>query len=114
MQIHILHGLCFPVSMREGNMSYCNASDILPAELIEEIQKYVDGQYLYIPRRHEARRSWGDNTQTRAEVADRNRRIRREHAEGASCRALAQRYFLAEKTIEAIVRRRAEERECES
>lgn len=87
-------------------MSYCNASDILPTELIEEIQKYVDGQYLYIPRRQQSRRNWGDNTRTRAEVANRNRQIRREHAEGASCRVLAERYFLAEKTIEAIVRRR--------
>lgn len=87
-------------------MSYCNASDILPTELIEEIQKYVDGQYLYIPRRQQSRRNWGDNTRTRAEVASRNCQIRREHAEGASCRVLAERYFLAEKTIEAIVRRR--------
>lgn len=85
-------------------MSYCNASDILPAELIEEIQKYIDGQYLYIPRRQQSRRSWGDNTHTRDEVASRNRQIQREYAAGASRKELAERYFLAEKTIEAILR----------
>lgn len=28
-------------------MSYVNAKDVLPKMLVEEIQKYVDGQLLY-------------------------------------------------------------------
>lgn len=31
-------------------MSYINANDILPKELINEIQKYVQGVNLYIPK----------------------------------------------------------------
>ena len=30
-------------------MKYKNANSILPAELIESIQKYVQGEYIYIP-----------------------------------------------------------------
>lgn len=86
-------------------MRYCKASDVLPAELIEEIQKYIDGQYLYIPRREQSRRSWGDNTRTRNEIRARNRQILQEHRSGDSYHVLAKRYFLAEKTVAAIVRR---------
>lgn len=92
-------------------MRYCKASDVLPAELIEEIQKYIDGQYLYIPRRQQSRRSWGENTHTRAEVRQRNRQMMQERAEGATIRTLAERYFLAEKTVQAILRRMREENE---
>ena len=34
-------------------MSYVNAGEILPKDLIREIQKYVDGKVLYIPRKDE-------------------------------------------------------------
>ena len=34
-------------------MSYVNADEVLPEDLIREIQKYVDGKVLYIPRRSE-------------------------------------------------------------
>ena len=40
-------------------MSYVNADDVLPKDLIEEIQKYVDGQLIYIPRKDENSLSWG-------------------------------------------------------
>ena len=32
-------------------MSYKKAADVLPEELIDLIQNYVDGEYLYIPRK---------------------------------------------------------------
>ena len=32
-------------------MSYKKITDILPVELIESIQEYVDGKYIYIPRK---------------------------------------------------------------
>ena len=92
-------------------MRYYKASDVLPAELIEEIQKYIDGQCLYIPRRQQSRRNWGDNTRTRAELRQRNRQILQERTAGASTRMLAERYFLSEKTVQAILRRLREENE---
>ncbi len=38
-------------------MSYKKALDILPEELINIIQHYVDGEYIYIPRKECNRRS---------------------------------------------------------
>ena len=32
-------------------MRYQNAAELLPAELLEALQGYLDGGYLYIPRR---------------------------------------------------------------
>ena len=31
------------------DLKYKNANNILPAELIETIQQYVQGEYIYIP-----------------------------------------------------------------
>ena len=43
-------------------MRYQNAAELLPAELLEALQGYLDGGYLYIPRRAEHRRAWGERT----------------------------------------------------
>lgn len=32
-------------------MKYINANMILPEKLIEEIQKYIQGKYIYIPKK---------------------------------------------------------------
>ena len=40
-------------------MSYIKAEEILPEELIRQIQKYVDGVYIYIPRKPGTRHAWG-------------------------------------------------------
>ena len=34
-------------------MKYVKAIDVLPQEIIEIIQNYVDGEYLYIPRKND-------------------------------------------------------------
>ena len=46
-------------------MRYQNAAELLPAELLEALQGYLDGGYLYIPRRAEHRRAWGERTRRR-------------------------------------------------
>ena len=37
-------------------MSYIKAEQILPEELIRQIQEYADGVYIYIPRKPGTRR----------------------------------------------------------
>ena len=60
-------------------MSYRKAEEILPRELIEVIQQYVDGENIYIPRKLEHRKGWGERTQARQELDARNSAICREH-----------------------------------
>ncbi|WP_205528173.1 hypothetical protein [Carnobacterium divergens] len=39
-------------------MNYINATKVLPKELINEIQQYITGDYLYIPVKNK-RQPWG-------------------------------------------------------
>ena len=43
-------------------MGYKRAEEILPKEIIELIQKYVDGESIYIPRKKDNRQEWGEAT----------------------------------------------------
>ena len=56
-------------------MSYINAENVLPRKLVEEIQKYVDGQLLYIPRKNGSTLSWGEKNGTKEKLAERNQTI---------------------------------------
>jgi Mor family transcriptional regulator len=83
-------------------MKYRKASDILPDELLKEIQKYTSGELLYIPSDHE-RRKWGSDTGARTYYSQRNEDIRSEYLSGASAEELARKYCLTEETIWKIV-----------
>lgn len=88
-------------------MRYQKAEEVLPAELLAEVQKYADGVYLYIPRRADHRQSWGDSTRYREELRQRDESIRLLHREGLGTRALAERFHLSVKTIQRVLRQKA-------
>ena len=54
-------------------MSYVNADKILPEDLIREIQRYVDGKAVYIPRKDENMLSWGEKSGIKDKLAKRNK-----------------------------------------
>ena len=87
-------------------MRYQKAEDILPAELLAEVQKYADGVYLYVPRRSDHRKSWGNSTRYREELQQRNESIRFLHWEGLDTEALAERFHLSVKTIQRVLRQK--------
>lgn len=85
-------------------MGYIRAEKILPIEIIELIQQYVDGTNIYIPRKTENRREWGAGTQIRQELSERNRGIHEDWTAGASVSELADEYCLSPKSIWRILR----------
>lgn len=85
-------------------MGYIKAEEILPLEIIELIQQYVDGQNIYIPRKVENRQSWGSGTETKQELYMRNQQIYTDYLAGDEVSELASRYYLSEKSIQRIVR----------
>lgn len=87
-------------------MRYMKAEDVLPEELIARIQQYADGVSLYIPRKAENRRSWGCGTSYREELAQRNQAIREAWAAGATVQELALHWYLSEKSIHRILRKK--------
>ncbi len=84
-------------------MRYARAQDILPAQLLSQLQQYIDGAYLYVPRKEENRLAWGERTHSKKETAARNRLIFLEAKAGKEIPALAETYFLTEKTIRRIL-----------
>jgi len=86
-------------------MSYIKAEQVLPQELIRQIQEYADGVYLYIPRKPGARHSWGQKTSYKSELNVRNKCIRGDHAAGASVPVLCRKYHLSEKSIRRILKK---------
>lgn len=84
-------------------MSYKKAAHIPPRELLEQVQEYVDGEYLYIPRVTENKKDWGSATATRQELRERNRRIYDAWLAGASVQELAESHFLSPKSIQRII-----------
>ena len=84
-------------------MSYVKAVDVLPDEILELIQNYVDGEYIYIPRKEDNKKSWGENTDYRKEIEKRNSMIYEEYRTGVKIKILSEKYFLSEKSIQRIV-----------
>ena len=84
-------------------MSYVNADDVLPKDLIGEIQKYVDGQLIYIPRKDENSLSCGENNGTKEKLAERNQTIVNSYYSGQTIAELGKVYFLSEKRIQGII-----------
>lgn len=84
-------------------MKYKNAKQVLPKELMDEVQKYIEGEYLYIPKAEGSRKKWGDNSGYRRDLSIRNDSIRKEYGDGAEISDLAEAYYLCENTIKKIV-----------
>lgn len=51
-------------------MSYIRAEEVLPKELIETIQQYVNGKAIYIPS--VSKEAWGSYTDTKQYLSARN------------------------------------------
>jgi Mor transcription activator family. len=85
-------------------MSYRTATNLLPEELLEQVQKYVDGETIYIPRLPEKKQKWGDKTTSKQEIEFRNEQIYRDFCRGICSEQLCQKYFLSLKSIQRILR----------
>lgn len=89
-------------------MGYIRAEEILPIEVIELIQQYVDGENIYIPRKSTHRQAWGAGTQIRQELLMRNQQIYKDYLAGGKASELACKYYLSEKSIQRILREMSE------
>lgn len=82
-------------------MKYTNAAQRLPRELIEQIQEYVQGEYLYIPVKD--KNTSISSTEYKVELEKRDAHIYTKHLEGVSNRRIAQIYNLSESSIRRII-----------
>ena len=85
-------------------MVYKNAREILPDDLIEEIQKYVHGETIYIPSKNEGKPEWGRRNGSKRRYEIRNAEICSLYDHNVSVSEISDRYYLASDTVRKIIR----------
>ncbi len=84
-------------------MAYKNGKKILPSHLLEAIQEYIDGEYIYIPRKSDNKKLWGEDTNIKNIILKRNVEIFNKYLSGISVKELSNEYYLSPKTIYGIL-----------
>ncbi len=86
-------------------MSYKNGREILPAELLAELQTFVQGELIYIPKKETNRAGWGEINGARNSIRKRNRKIYNLYRSGWSIEKLINYFHLSEDSVKKIVSR---------
>lgn len=84
-------------------MKYKNAKGILPTNLLKEIQKYIQGDFIYIPITQENKVAWGQKNGTKETMYHRNREIFNLYKDGYSIEYIINFYNLSESSIRKII-----------
>ena len=84
-------------------MKYVKAQAVFPESLLLEMQKYIQGELVYIPKSPSNYKKWGANTGSKNTIVQRNRNMVQAFKSGTSVSQLAELYNLAEDTIKKIV-----------
>lgn len=92
-------------------MNYKNGREVLPPRLLEELQQYIQGELLYIPKPEQARTPWGELSGSRLSLNIRNQEIYDDYCNGQSVKVLATSYHLSEESIRKII---SKLRDCEA
>ena len=84
-------------------MKDSNIETILPKELLYEIQRYIQGKSVYIPKQKNNHKKWGDITQSKNITSIRNDEIRSAFRDGLTIDYLCEQYSLSPESIKKIV-----------
>ena len=84
-------------------MCYRRAEDVLPEYVLHLVQKYVDGELVYIPRKGQ-KRSWGSDTGARESLKTRNTKIHLKYQQGITVDQIAEEFCLSKKSVQRIIR----------
>ncbi|OPA77412.1 hypothetical protein BVG16_13200 [Paenibacillus selenitireducens] len=84
-------------------MKYINADVVLPEHLLKELQKYVPGGMLYVPKPEGLRKKWGEKSGSRVYLHRRNEEIRQKFSVGTTIDQLSDQFYLSYDSIKKIV-----------
>lgn len=85
-------------------MKYKKAQDILPQDLVLKLQEFFDGGYIYIPKKDDNKKYWGDNTGIKNNLKERNNNIYNDFNNGMTVTELSNKYYLVDNSIRRILR----------
>jgi Mor family transcriptional regulator len=83
-------------------MKYLNAAEVLPKDLLIEIQKHIKGEVLYIPK-DDVRIRWGEKNGSKSYFENRNNEIKQLYKNGCSLEEISCKYRLAHDTVRKIL-----------
>lgn len=84
-------------------MKHIKAHSIFPEDLLKEIQKYIQGEMVYIPKAEGAHKKWGEKSGYKETLSRRNDEIRQKFCNGVTINELMKLYFLSYDSIKKIV-----------
>ena len=84
-------------------MEYKNGAEVLPDTLLEQLQKYVQGEIIYIPIPDDKHMGWGCRNGTRQMIEERNRDIYCRYLNGRSIDDLSGLFNLSQESIRKII-----------
>lgn len=84
-------------------MKYKNAKNILPKELLEKVQEYIQGDVIYIPTEENRKIAWGQKNGTKQAIYVRNTSIFTLYKDGHSIDEIVNIYNLSESSIRKII-----------
>ena len=84
-------------------MNYKNGKDVLPPSLLQELQKYINGELIYIPKQQERRAAWGELSGSRKLIQRRNEDIYRCYLRGLTLSELEMKFHLSVESLRKIV-----------
>jgi hypothetical protein len=87
-------------------VKYVKADEVLPTELLLELQKYVPSGLLYISTPKEKHKKWGEATGSRKIIANRNIQIKQRFKAGEGIEELSSSFYLSVESIKKIVYRK--------
>lgn len=84
-------------------MVYKNGKEVLPAWLLKELQEYIQGDLIYIPRKEDKKVGWGELSGARVDIRKRNSEIYHLYKNGICIIDLTQKFHLSEDSIRKII-----------
>ena len=88
-------------------MNYENAADILPEDILKQVQKFASGRLIYVPEAI-TKRSWGETSGYKQYLIERNQEIKEKFISGATIEKLVDEYNLSVDSIKKIVYTKSE------
>lgn len=83
-------------------MQYKNGKEVLPPQLLKELQNYIQGELLYIPKK-DLRAGWGEVNGSRQQITRRNEEIFRLYEKGYTFEDLEKQFHLSIESIRKII-----------